>query len=155
MVTIGTMASYILGPIRNMYLALHQGTDSAPTRFSTSTGDQDDILKEPSSYPVCNVPGHHSDSTSHIHDDHASMTFTPAVPDDHDNIALVPSLASPDPPLSSTHAPLPVDETLTAALDKNSVPVSLQPVHRRRRPKFATFSPLHRVWSPLVRCTEA
>jgi hypothetical protein len=33
------MAFWILGQIRNVYLALHQDTDSAPTQFSTSTGD--------------------------------------------------------------------------------------------------------------------
>jgi hypothetical protein len=35
---------YILRPIRNIYLALHLHTDCAPTAFSTSTIDEDEIL---------------------------------------------------------------------------------------------------------------
>ena len=84
------MAFYILGQIRNVYLGLHQGTDSAPTQFSLSTGNEDAILDEPSSYPVCNVLGHHPDSTPHIHDDALSTTFARAVPHRHDNTAYDP-----------------------------------------------------------------
>ena len=32
---------YAVGPIRNLYLALPQGTNSPPTRFSATTGDDD------------------------------------------------------------------------------------------------------------------
>ena len=52
------MAYFILAPICNVYVALHQGTDSALTRLSASTRDRDPILMDPSSYPVCNIPGH-------------------------------------------------------------------------------------------------
>ena len=38
------LAIHALRRIRNIYMALHQDADSAPTRFSPSTGDQDDIL---------------------------------------------------------------------------------------------------------------
>ena len=38
------MASFILGRICNVYLALHQGTISALTQFSPSTGDWDNIV---------------------------------------------------------------------------------------------------------------
>jgi hypothetical protein len=38
------VAWYILRPIRNIYLTLHLHTDSAPTAFDASTGDEDDIL---------------------------------------------------------------------------------------------------------------
>ncbi|KAI9445737.1 hypothetical protein BJY52DRAFT_410901 [Lactarius psammicola] len=97
---------FILRPIRNVYIALHQGTDAAPTRFSASTRDQDYILWLPSSYPVCNVAGH-------IHDDSASTTYPRTLL--HDNTAVVPaSLASPDAPSSSVPAPpLHVVESLT------------------------------------------
>ena len=61
------MVSEILRRIRNVYFALHQDTDSAPTQFSTSTPDWDDILKEPSSYPVCKVLDHRS-ATTPTHD---------------------------------------------------------------------------------------
>ena len=50
--------AYILILMRHIYITLHQGTDSAPTAFSASTGDYDDILLQPSSYPLCNIPGH-------------------------------------------------------------------------------------------------
>ncbi len=98
-----SMAWHVLRPIRNVYVALHQDTDSAPTRFSPSTNDL--ILSEPSSYPVCNVAGH-------IHDDSASTTFTRTVL--HDNAALdLASHPSPDVPSSSVPALLHVDESIT------------------------------------------
>ena len=121
-------ASYILGPIRNVYLTLHQDTDSAPTQFSASTDDWN-ILRELSSYPVCIVRDH-SDSTP-IHDDVVSTTPVRAILHDPNVPAFVPSLTSPDQHSSSTHSSLPVDETPTHAhpLDNQlSVPVSTQVV---------------------------
>jgi hypothetical protein len=55
----------ILQEIRHHYLALHQGTDAAPTAFSPSTDDSDLILCLPSSYPLCNVAGHRPDWIAH------------------------------------------------------------------------------------------
>ena len=52
------MASCILRPIRNVFLALHQDTDSAPSQFSASTLSLDHILWRPTSYPVCKVLDH-------------------------------------------------------------------------------------------------
>src|SRR6266702_163119 len=99
------IAWYILRPIRNVFIALHQDTDSAPTQFFASTGNEGHILSLPPSYPVCNVAGH-------IHDDSASTTFDRTVL--HDNASLFPaSLASPDAPSSSVPIPLHVDESLT------------------------------------------
>ncbi len=119
------MAFGTLGPIRNAYIALHQDTDSAPTRFSTSTHIWDNILLEPSSYPVCNVTGH-------IHDDSASTTVARTVLSD--NAALVPApLASSDVPSSSVPAPRHVDESFTDVppLDNDIyVPVSFHPAHQ-------------------------
>jgi Family of unknown function (DUF6535) len=57
------IAFSILRPIRHIYIALHQGTDAAPTAFDASTADDDDILGDPSSYPLCDIPDHHP----HIH----------------------------------------------------------------------------------------
>ena len=45
----------ILREIRHHYIALHQGTNSAPTAFSSSTGDYSHILLKPSSYPLCKI----------------------------------------------------------------------------------------------------
>ena len=131
----GAMAFFILGRIRNVYLALHQDTDSAPTQFSPFTGDEDHILYQPYSYPVCNVPGHHPDATPHIHDNSASTTFARAVPHDHDETPIVPSIptSSPDMPSLSAHAPLRVEESFTDAPPRDNIipaSVSLRPIDR-------------------------
>ena len=97
----GLMVVLTLRPIRNVYIALHQDTDSAPTRFSASTNDNDDIFFDPSSYPVCNIPGHHPDSTAHIHDDNAPTTSVRTAPHGHNNTALVPSFPSHGPVTTS------------------------------------------------------
>ena len=110
------MASYILGRIRNIYLALHQDTDSAPTQFSTSTGDMDVILGQPSSYPVCKVSDHRSKSTPQIHDHGVSTAPARAILHGPNTPVFVPSFASPDLPASLTHVPLLVNETFTDAL---------------------------------------
>ena len=57
----------VLWRTRRTYIALHQGTDAAPTAFSGSTFDLDQVLFGPS-YPLCNLPGHHSDPDPHVHD---------------------------------------------------------------------------------------
>jgi Family of unknown function (DUF6535) len=45
--------------IRHLYIALHQGTDAAPSAFDTSTNGDDIVLLSGSSYPLCNIPAHH------------------------------------------------------------------------------------------------
>ncbi|KAI9453839.1 hypothetical protein BJY52DRAFT_1287039 [Lactarius psammicola] len=121
------MALHILGPIRNVYTALHQGTNAAPTRFSASTSSRDVILKEPSSYPACNVAGH-------IRDDSAPTTLARTVP--HDDAALVPaSLISPDAPSSSIPTALhvatsptdvsPFDNSHQTTVEGPCIPVTL------------------------------
>ena len=69
-------SKYLLRPIRNIYLTLHQHTDCAPTAFSASTSDEDPILRLRSTYPLCIIPGHHPHPTTPIHDVSAS-TATP------------------------------------------------------------------------------
>ena len=129
-----SMAFYILGQIRGVYISLHQDTDPAPTQFSFSafTGDWDDILMNPSTYPLCNIPGH-LDSAPHIHDDSASPIFLHTVSHDHDNTAPIPSFlaSSPDMPPSSIPASLCANESFTVvpSLDNIiSIPPSLQHV---------------------------
>ena len=51
---------YLLRRIRHLYVALHQGTDAAPTPFDASTTDKDLILERPSSYPFCDIAADHS-----------------------------------------------------------------------------------------------
>ncbi|KAI0249961.1 hypothetical protein BJV78DRAFT_1223144 [Lactifluus subvellereus] len=50
----------ILRHIRKIYIALHEGTDAAPTAFSASTDNYTDVLFHASSYPSCNIPEHNS-----------------------------------------------------------------------------------------------
>ena len=57
---------YILLKIFRLYIALHQGTDAAPTAFSASTHNDDYILRRPSSYPICNLASHRADSAPHV-----------------------------------------------------------------------------------------
>ncbi len=51
----------ILSFIRHPYVALHQGTDAAPTAFSDSTDSLD-----PSSYPLCNIASHRPEPSTPI-----------------------------------------------------------------------------------------
>jgi hypothetical protein len=51
----------ILQSIRHLYIALHQGTDAAPTAFSPSTYSFNRILSLPSSYPLCSIDSHRRD----------------------------------------------------------------------------------------------
>ncbi|KAI9434052.1 hypothetical protein H4582DRAFT_2060443 [Lactarius indigo] len=112
------IAVYLLRPIRKIYIALHRDTNSAPKRFSASTGNLDDILFWQSSYPVCNVAGH-------IHEGSASTAYVRDV--SNDNVALAPaSSAGPGPFSLSAPAPLRVIESLTDV------------------PPLGTFHPAHR-----------
>ena len=129
------MTSRTLRKIRNVYMALHQDTDRAPTRFYPSTDDEDRIMYLPSSYPMCDIPAHHLDSIPHIHDDPTSTAFVLAVPPDEDNTALVlSSLASTNPFPLSPNVPFRVDDILANVappLRNNvSLPVSLQSADR-------------------------
>jgi hypothetical protein len=125
--------AYILKPIRNIYLTLHLDTNSAPTAFSASTDDKDPILWSLSSYPLCNIPGHHPDSTPHIHDSATATAI--ARPDLHDNPALVPSsrATTPDAPSQSLPTPVRIDgSTVDVSLPNNdmSAPASSHSTHR-------------------------
>lgn len=140
------MTNLTLGRIRDVYIALHEDTECAPTQFSYSPEEEDDILCRPSLYPLCNIPSHHPDSSStHIHDVSASETFVRSVLHDHGNSAHVPSsssLAHSDLPLFIV-APIPVAEspTTTLPLDDNfSLPVQTSP-ENCRIPSTSTNSP--------------
>ncbi|KAH9017457.1 hypothetical protein EDB83DRAFT_2437292, partial [Lactarius deliciosus] len=98
-------AIYILRPIRNVYIALHEGTASAPTQFSTSTDDGDDVLFDPTSYPQCDV-------VSHIHDV-AFTTLARTVLHDNDASLLAPVVGPDVPSSSDVPAPPHVVKNLT------------------------------------------
>ncbi|KAH9972955.1 hypothetical protein BGW80DRAFT_1252314 [Lactifluus volemus] len=72
------IALRILKPIRHLYIALHQGTDAAPTDFA-STDDDDVALLSGSSYPLCNIPCHHPDSVTG-ENAHSSTNTSPTRP---------------------------------------------------------------------------
>jgi hypothetical protein len=92
----GTRSGFpsILREIRHHYIALHRGTNAAPTAFSEDTNRFDPIFYEPSSYPLCNLPSHRSHSMHHVHDlplgeaasRPASISFSSNVPRHHDPI---------------------------------------------------------------------
>jgi hypothetical protein len=60
-----TAPVFILRRIRHLYIALHQGTDAAPTAFSASTCDTESVLYQPSSYLLCDIASHRPGSTTH------------------------------------------------------------------------------------------
>jgi hypothetical protein len=100
------MPEHLLAPIRNPYFALHHDTNSAPTRFSPLTGDDNINLLDDETYPLCHVAGH-------IHDDSASPSFPHIVP--HNDAALSSgSPASPVAPPFPLPAPFHVDDSLTS-----------------------------------------
>ncbi len=122
------MAFHTLRPIRNVYIALHRDTDSAPTRFSPSTRDWDNILIKPSSYPVCTVAGH-------IHEDSTSTTIDRSVLQDKT------SLARPDVPSSPVPAPLRVVESLTDVLPLDNFHAAHHTAIKRLRIPVTSLGP--------------
>ena len=124
---------YILRPIRDVYLTLHLHTDSAPTQFSASTGNEDFILYEPSTYPLCKTPGHHPDMNAHIHDVSTSMPILHPVL--HDDAAPVPSSFAntsnvPSPPLTTPAVDVPLlDYMLVPAPSSNAHQMALENAH--------------------------
>jgi Family of unknown function (DUF6535) len=83
----------VLRCIRHLYIALHQGTDAAPTAFDASTNDYDPVLYKPSSYPLCNIPGHHSDSLPGDITHPLTITSTPSNLPDAALSTITPSSA--------------------------------------------------------------
>ena len=116
---------YIFRPIRNIYLTLHLHTNCAPTEFSASTRDEDDILLVPSSYPLCNITSHHSHPVTYIHDVSAS-TATPR-PVLHDKAALDLKLPPDAPSLSGTTSVLVDENTVVVPQIDNTLVLAPSP----------------------------
>jgi hypothetical protein len=120
---------YILNLIRRPYIALHQGTDAAPTAFSASTDDGDDILLQPSSYPFCELASHRPDSTAHVSVTLPKLPRNSAPPQDitstitlsryPENLDIVAPGAEP-----STSQILSTSSTHTPALTPTPAPIS-------------------------------
>jgi hypothetical protein len=97
----------ILSSTRNIYIALHKGTEASPTAFSTSTDTVDSILWRSSSYPFCSNPDHLSDSVPHAHAHDsgtgvAAHALVIAHPTGHDDSTPVPVIQSS---LTGTYMP--------------------------------------------------
>ena len=107
------MAGCILKQTRNVYIALHEGTDCAPRRFSASTWYDDPILEQVSSYTLCNIPNHHPDSAALIHDIDTSSVPASAPLHIDDNLQAVPLLGDNIFPLASSY---PCHPTTTESL---------------------------------------
>jgi hypothetical protein len=121
----GTAPLLILKPIRNIYLALHVGTNSAPTAFSASTGDEDGDLRFPSSYPSCIVQ-EHLNLTTHSPDAPNSSAIPRTVQRDNAELPTV----HPDAQYPSIAAPVHVDDENHAPRPGNtSVPVPSSHAH--------------------------
>jgi hypothetical protein len=123
--------------VRRAYIALHEGTDSAPTRFSASTTDDENVLSPVSSYPLCNISGHRPCSSSHTRV--AFSKATPLTPHIHVSAPLPHALLLTPPssrPSSSSSAPAPlrVDVNLMDVPPPNNndtfVPGSFHASHR-------------------------
>jgi Family of unknown function (DUF6535) len=97
-----TYRVFILRHIRHIYVALHQGTDAAPTTFSSFTDDDDPILRRPSSYPLCNIPGHQTVIGSTGKTTHPPTITSPTLPPPDVVLNTVTPSAAPD--LSPYHA---------------------------------------------------
>ena len=89
----------ILSSTRKIYIALHEGTEAPPAVFSTSIDSFDNILWQPSLYPLCSNPNHLSDSVPPAHNSgtgvasHALIiTHTTGL---HDDLTPVPITQSP------------------------------------------------------------
>ena len=135
------MPSWILRPIRNIYLTLHLHTDSVPTAFSASTCEDNDILRQQNSYPLCNIPGHHPDSTPQIHDASTSLPISRA--DLCDNPApLTPSIVStPNSSFLSLTTSIHVDENAldVPPLDDMLVPALSSCAHQTPMENLRNF----------------
>ena len=125
----GNIRWYILRRTRNVYLTLHLHTDCAPTEFSASTSDEDAMLSLAFVYPLCNIPGHHPDSTPQIHDASTSTAIPRSVL--HNNAPSVPSIPI-DAPSPSITTPIhvggnPMDMQL---FDNLPAPTTLDCTHQ-------------------------
>ena len=100
-----TAPVHTLRHIRHIYIALHQGTDAAPTAFSAATEALDSSLYEGSSYPLCN---HRSNPIPEALDGKATPSTIPHHDATHaavasSTISNLPSFPIPDSYHGSPH----------------------------------------------------
>ena len=100
------IADRILRPICQIYVTLHRNTDSSPTRFSAATHNEDVVLGNPTSHPVCDVP-------DHVLDEFAPTTFPLTILHENDAVLVAASPANPVAPSFPSIATFRIDENLT------------------------------------------
>ena len=142
----------LLKNVRRAYIALHEGTDSAPTAFSASTANDEHVLFQLSSYPICNIPYHRSRPTLHVHDafvDATARTY-PSAP----QTTVLPTASSGSPKIPQIHfdghelplvmTPTPDSAQGTAGASIMSSTSSLVPIAQSTQTPMATTpSPAH------------
>ena len=126
---------------RHLYIALHQGTDAAPTAFSASTHMNHPILRQPLAYPFCNIASHRPHSIDSRPPPGNSPDTWPRSPtygsriasrqaEQVDNVMKPPSSSNP----TST------GETREISHGPDMTPLT-NPVHSRSRPTGAPPTP--------------
>ena len=127
---------YVLLRIRHHYIALHEGTDAAPTAFSASINWPGQIMYEPSSYPCCNLASHRPGSIAQIpvpNSGQVTLPTQPAVPTDAGSTAARPTeqVNSAKEPLSSSDPAITGDIGATSHSPDVTPPTN--PVHSSSR----------------------
>jgi len=115
-----------LKEIHRYYIALHPNIDAAaPTTFPEPTADDDNLLWQPSSYRLCNIPTHHSHSTvSHDHNVPAAGAV-PGPPATSSSLHHDAVLTTTTPFLSSSSY---LDDTTTKPKDQPTIHILPSPV---------------------------
>ena len=143
-------AVLILKEIRHTFIALHQGTDAAPTAFSAHTYHFDIVLEQPQSYPFCNVSSHHPDHTpQNPITNH--LTVPSATGADNPSLPLSTATAQPtssesldrarhSTPLEIQRVPTNVVHTATQQAEANVAPRSSSPAYLLLRPSIHILS---------------
>jgi hypothetical protein len=140
---------HILHSIRHLYIALHQGTDAAPTAFSDSTPSLRFILYQPSSYPLCDIADHRSESTGHVPVLNSRAVYRLSQPSDIPDASRYPPFHSGSTVLQQAEQahiivglPPPSDPTIPGEIgDGSQAPAANSPtlpVHTSPRPTDAS-----------------
>jgi len=143
----------ILSSTRNIYIALHSGTDAAPTAFSTSTDHYAMVLYQSSSYPLCSIPDHLS--IPHAHDSGTGeFAHAPAIThptDPHQDPTSVPIIPSPPPGTdipsfpTSDQGPATPNTTDESSLGDMLPSITTSPHHDLQVPSVGTVTSLDQV----------